>query len=56
MDTYQEFRFPSAEEVPGFFIFDKMHAPRPIHPLSSDLVVDNWRSGSPKPRRNTRMN
>ena len=45
MDTSQEFRFPSAEEVPGFFIFDKMHAPRPIHPLSSDLVVDKLATG-----------
>lgn len=31
--------FPAAEDVPGFFVFDKMHAPRPIHPLSTDLVV-----------------
>ena len=45
MDTASEFRFPSADEVSGFFIFDKMHAPRPIHPLSSDLVVAKLATG-----------
>lgn len=45
MDTAQEIQFPAAEDVPGFFIFDKMHAPRPIHPLSSDLVVAKLATG-----------
>lgn len=45
MDTVQEIQFPAAEDVPGFFIFDKMHAPRPIHPLSSDLVVAKLATG-----------
>jgi pyruvate,water dikinase len=34
----QNMRFPAPEEVHGFHIFEKMHAPRPLHPLSSDLV------------------
>lgn len=37
--------FPAAEDVPGFFAFDKMHAPRPIHPLSADLVVKTLGTG-----------
>ena len=45
MTSTQDFGFPPPEEVPGFFIFDKMHAPRPIHPLSSDLVVDTLARG-----------
>ncbi|MFN0027572.1 MAG: PEP-utilizing enzyme [Acidimicrobiales bacterium] len=31
--------FPGPEEIEGFWAFDKMHAPRPITPLASDLVV-----------------
>ncbi len=32
--------FPTAEELgPGLWGFDKMHAPRPITPLSFDLVI-----------------
>jgi len=34
----QTMRFPAPDEVHGFHIFEKMHAPRPLHPLSSDLV------------------
>tara|TARA_R110002074_G_scaffold49292_4_gene125772 strand:+ start:1695 stop:3359 length:1665 start_codon:yes stop_codon:yes gene_type:complete len=45
MKDHQDLSFPGAEDVPGFFIFDKMHAPRPIHPLSSDLVVDKLAIG-----------
>jgi hypothetical protein len=45
MTSGQEIRFPSADEVPGFFVFDKMHAPRPLRPLSSDLVVNTLATG-----------
>ena len=31
--------FPSPDEIEGFWAFDKMHAPRPITPLSEDLVT-----------------
>ncbi len=31
--------FPSADEVQGFWSFDKMHAPRPVTPLSSELII-----------------
>ncbi len=39
MTTIDDIRFPSAEELPGFWAFDKMHAPRPLSPLSQDLVM-----------------
>ncbi len=31
--------FPEPDEIEGFWSFDKMHAPRPITPLSFDLVT-----------------
>jgi pyruvate,water dikinase len=31
--------FPGPQEIEGFWNFDKMHAPRPITPLSEDLVT-----------------
>jgi rifampicin phosphotransferase len=31
--------FPGPDEIEGFWALDKMHAPRPITPLSFDLVV-----------------
>jgi phosphohistidine swiveling domain-containing protein len=34
-----EIRFPTADEIQGFWAFDKMHAPRPLHKLSQDLVM-----------------
>ncbi|WP_284163428.1 PEP-utilizing enzyme [Frigidibacter sp. SD6-1] len=39
MTIASEIRFPPAEETAGFFVFDKMHSPRPLRPLASDLVV-----------------
>ena len=39
MTTIEDVRFPTAEEIEGFWAFDKMHAPRPLHPLSQDLVM-----------------
>lgn len=32
-------RFPGPDEIDGYWAFDKMHAPRPITPLSADLVT-----------------
>jgi rifampicin phosphotransferase len=37
--TVEDIRFPSADEIEGFWAFDKMHAPRPLTPLSQDLVM-----------------
>jgi len=34
-----EAAFPSPDEIEGFWAFDKMHAPRPVTPLASDLIV-----------------
>ncbi|MPY96186.1 MAG: hypothetical protein GEV08_24915 [Acidimicrobiia bacterium] len=35
----RETAFPAPHEIEGFWAFDKMHAPRPITPLASDLIV-----------------
>jgi rifampicin phosphotransferase len=43
--TIDDIRFPTAEEIPGFWAFDKMHAPRPLHPLSQDLVMSTLSIG-----------
>jgi rifampicin phosphotransferase len=37
--TIEDIRFPGPDEIGGFWAFDKMHAPRPLHPLSQDLVM-----------------
>jgi rifampicin phosphotransferase len=37
--TIEDIRFPTPDEIEGFWAFDKMHAPRPLHPLSQDLVM-----------------
>jgi pyruvate,water dikinase len=37
--TVEDIRFPGPDEIEGFWAFDKMHAPRPLHPLSQDLVM-----------------
>ena len=39
MTTIEDIRFPTPDEIEGFWAFDKMHAPRPLHPLSQDLVM-----------------
>ena len=39
MTTADDIRFPTADEVDVFWAFDKMHAPRPLTPLSQDLVM-----------------
>jgi rifampicin phosphotransferase len=40
--------FPSADEIEGFWNLDKMHAPRPVTPLSFDLVVRTLAEGFTK--------
>lgn len=37
--------FPEPDEIEGFWAFDKMHAPRPITPLSDDLVANPLAEG-----------
>ncbi len=39
MTNVDDVRFPTADEIEGFWAFDKMHAPRPLTPLSQDLVM-----------------
>jgi pyruvate,water dikinase len=46
--TVDDIRFPTADELPGFWAFDKMHAPRPLHPLSEDLVMSTISRGFTK--------
>ncbi len=43
--TYGPEAFPSADEVNGFWAFDKMHAPRPVTPLSSELIIPGLSTG-----------
>ena len=40
-----DIRFPTADEIEGFWAFDKMHAPRPLHPLSQALIMDTIARG-----------
>jgi phosphohistidine swiveling domain-containing protein len=40
--------FPAADEIEGFWNLDKMHAPRPVTPLSFDLVVRTLAEGFTK--------
>jgi phosphohistidine swiveling domain-containing protein len=40
-----EIVFPGPGEIEGFWAFDKMHAPRPLHPLSQDLVMTTLSEG-----------
>jgi pyruvate,water dikinase len=40
-----ETAFPGPDEIEGFWAFDKMHAPRPITPLASDLIVMTLATG-----------
>lgn len=45
MTAVDDIRFPTADEIEGFWAFDKMHAPRPLTPLSQDLVMATLSSG-----------
>ncbi len=47
-DTAEQVRFPGPDEIEGFWAFDKMHAPRPLHPLSQDLVMSTLAIGFTK--------
>lgn len=40
--------FPGPDEIDGFWSLDKMHAPRPVSPLSFDLVVQTLAEGFTK--------
>ena len=40
--------FPGPDEIDGFWSLDKMHAPRPVAPLSFDLVVRTLAEGFTK--------
>lgn len=37
--TYGPEAFPTPDQIDGFWSFDKMHAPRPVTPLSSELII-----------------
>ncbi len=39
MTVTDAIHFPGPDEIEGFWAFDKMHAPRPLSPLSQDLVM-----------------
>jgi rifampicin phosphotransferase len=43
-----EITFPGPDEIEGFWALDKMHAPRPVTPLSFDLVVRTLAEGFTK--------
>src|ERR671919_1842030 len=40
--------FPAPDEIEGFWNLDKMHAPRPLTPLSFDLVLHPLAEGFTK--------
>ena len=40
--------FPGPDEIDGFWALDKMHAPRPVTPLSFDLVIHTLADGFTK--------
>ena len=48
MTTTDEITFPGPDEIEGFWNLDKMHAPRPVTPLSFDLVVRTLAEGFTK--------
>ena len=48
MTTTDEVVFPTPDEIEGYWALDKMHAPRPITPLSFDLVVRTLAEGFTK--------
>jgi rifampicin phosphotransferase len=46
--TYGPEAFPTADQIDGFWSFDKMHAPRPITPLSSQIILPTLSEGFTK--------
>ena len=43
-----EVAFPTPDEIEGFWNLDRMHAPRPITPLSFDLIIETLAWGFTK--------
>jgi rifampicin phosphotransferase len=43
--TYGPEAFPTPDQIAGFWSFDKMHAPRPITPLSSQIILPTLSQG-----------
>jgi pyruvate,water dikinase len=43
--TTDDVVFPGPDDIEGFWALDKMHAPRPVTPLSFDLVVKTLTEG-----------
>ena len=54
-DTAEQVKFPGPGEIEGFWAFDKMHAPRPLHPLSQDLVMSTLAVGFTKAQDEVRL-
>ncbi len=48
MAMTDEIVFPGPDEIEGFWGLDRMHAPRPVTPLSFDLVVETLGEGFTK--------
>lgn len=48
MTTTEAIVFPGPDAIEGFWNLDKMHAPRPVSPLSFDLVVKTLGEGFTK--------
>lgn len=46
--TSDQISFPEPDQIDGFWALDKMHAPRPVTPLSFDLVVRTLAEGFTK--------
>jgi pyruvate,water dikinase len=46
--TTDAITFPGPDEIDGFWALDKMHAPRPVTPLSFDLVIHTLADGFTK--------
>jgi phosphohistidine swiveling domain-containing protein len=46
--TTEAIMFPDPDEIEGFWALDKMHAPRPVTPLSFDLVIHTLAEGFTK--------
>ena len=46
--TTDDVVFPTPEGIEGFWALDKMHAPRPVTPLSFDLIVHTLAEGFTK--------
>ncbi len=46
--TYGPEAFPAPGQIEGFWSFDKMHAPRPVTPLSGQLIIPGLSRGFTK--------